>query len=126
MDQCISADLECQHSGFDCEYHGRLRRLYLSNYPSKHKPVIHHDTHQSFYLPKSPKIYRCWIVWNRNIRVVIIPSIFAVTFFGQSTYLFGMANFKFSIIAFSYLDSCYHISKSTGLSHAELLHCSNA
>ena len=38
MDQYISADLEHQHSGFDWEYHGRLRRLYLSNYPSKHKP----------------------------------------------------------------------------------------
>ena len=88
MDQCISANLERQHSDFDFEYHDRLRRLYLSNYPSKHKPVNHHDTLKSFYLPKYSKIYRCWIVWNRNIRVVIIPSIFAVTFFGQSTYLF--------------------------------------
>ena len=51
MDQYISADLECQHSGFDWGYHGWLRRLYLSNCPSKHKPVNHHDTHQSFIYP---------------------------------------------------------------------------
>jgi len=25
-------------------------------------------------------IYRCWIVWNRNIRVVVIPLILVVTF----------------------------------------------
>ena len=36
MDQYISADLDCQHSEFDWGYNGRLRRLYLSNYPSKH------------------------------------------------------------------------------------------
>ena len=47
---------------------------------------------------QSSKICRCWIVWNRNIRIVIIPSIFAVTFFGQSTYLFGMANFMFQLL----------------------------
>ena len=51
MDQCISADLECQHYAFDFGYHGRLRRLYVSNYSSKHKPVNHHDTHQSFIYP---------------------------------------------------------------------------
>ena len=51
MDQYISADVERQHSGSDFEYHERLRRLYLSNYPSKHKPVNHHDTHWSFIYP---------------------------------------------------------------------------
>ena len=125
MDQYISADSEHQHSVSDWGYHGRLRWLYLSNYSSKHKPVNHHDTHQSFYLPKSSKIYRCWIVWNRNICVVIIPLIFAVTFFGQLTYLFGMANFKISI-AFSYVDSSCHISRSMGIFQAELLHCSSS
>ena len=44
MDQYISADLERQHSAFNFEYHGRLRRLYLSNYPSKHKPVNHRES----------------------------------------------------------------------------------
>ena len=100
MDQYhISADLERQHSDFDFGDHGRLRRLYLSNYPSKHKPVNHHDTHQSFHLHKSSKIYRCWIVWNRNIHIVIIPSIFSVTFFGQSTYLFHMTNLNLLLSA---------------------------
>ena len=41
MDQYVSADSEHQHSGFDWGYHGRLCRLYLSKYPSKHKPVNH-------------------------------------------------------------------------------------
>ena len=41
MDQYISADLGRQHSEFHWEYHGWLCRLYLSNYPSKHKPVIY-------------------------------------------------------------------------------------
>ena len=41
VDQYISADSEHQHSGFDWVYHGWLCRLYLSKYPSKHKPVNH-------------------------------------------------------------------------------------
>ena len=40
-----------------------------------------------FYSPKSSKIYRCWIVWGKNIRVVIIPSFLAITLLGQSIYL---------------------------------------
>ena len=40
----------------------------------------------SFSLSKSQKIYRCWIVWNHNIRVVIFPSILAIAYLGQSTY----------------------------------------
>ena len=38
MDQYTSAGLERPHSGFYFGYHGRLRRLYVSNYPSMHKP----------------------------------------------------------------------------------------
>ena len=52
MDQYISADLGRQHSAFDYRYHGRLRRLYVSTYPSKHEPVNHHNTDQSFYLQR--------------------------------------------------------------------------
>ena len=37
-----------------------------------------------FYSPKSSKIYRCWIVWGQNIRIVIIPSFLAITLLGQS------------------------------------------
>ena len=43
-----------------------------------------HCTYHPFYLPKSSKIYRCWIVWGQNIRVVIIPSFLAVAYLGQS------------------------------------------
>jgi len=32
------------------------------------------------FMAQSILIYRCWIVWNRNISVVIVPSILAVTF----------------------------------------------
>src|SRR5882757_2788074 len=38
------------------------------------------------------KIHRCWIVWGRNIRVVIIPSILAFAFLGLSIYLDSLAN----------------------------------
>ena len=44
---------------------------------------IDHWTYHPFYSPKSSKIYRCWIVWGRNIRVVIIPSFLAVTYLGR-------------------------------------------
>ena len=43
---------------------------------------INHCTHV-FYSPKSSKIYRCWIVWGKNTRVVIIPSFLAITYIGQ-------------------------------------------
>jgi len=34
------------------------------------------------FIAQSILIYRCWIVWNRNIHVVIIPSILAFIFLG--------------------------------------------
>jgi len=34
------------------------------------------------FIAQSILIYRCWIVWNRDIRVVIIPSILAFVFLG--------------------------------------------
>ena len=64
-----------------------------------HSSYIYH----LFYLPKSSKIYRCWIVWGKNIRVVIIPSFLAITLLGQSIYLYLIIQFQF--IASSYLDS---------------------
>jgi hypothetical protein len=36
-----------------------------------------------FYSPKSSKIFRCWIVWGKDIRVVIIPSFLAIAYIGQ-------------------------------------------
>ena len=47
---------------------------------------INHCTYHGFYSPKSSKIYRCWIVWRRNICVVILPLILAIAYLGQSIY----------------------------------------
>ena len=43
---------------------------------------INHCTCHPFYSPKYSKIYRCWIVWCQNVRVVIIPSFLAVLYLG--------------------------------------------
>ena len=48
---------------------------------------INHCTYHPFYSPKSSKIYRCWIVCGKNVCVVIIPLILAITYIGQSIYL---------------------------------------
>ena len=45
---------------------------------------MYHCTYHPFYSPKSSKIYRCWIVWGQDIRVVIIPSFLAIAYLGQS------------------------------------------
>ena len=60
-------------------------------------------TDSQFYSPKSSKIYRCWIVWGQDIRVVIIPSFLAIAYLGQSFYLHLISQFQF--IASSYLAS---------------------
>ena len=54
-------------------------------YLGTHKPL--HLSCHPIYSHKSSKIYRCWIVWGKNIYVVIIPSFLAITFIGQSIYL---------------------------------------
>ena len=54
-----------------------------------------------FYSPESSKIYRCWIVWGKNIRVVIIPSFLAITLIGKSIFLHLISQFQ--LIASSYL-----------------------
>ena len=48
---------------------------------------INHCSYHLFYSPKSSKIYRCWIVWGQNIRVIIIPSFLVVAYLGRSIYL---------------------------------------
>ena len=63
---------------------------------------INHCTYHPFYSPKSAKIYRCWIVWGQNIRVVIIPSFLAIAYLGQSIYLHLISRFQF-ISSTSYL-----------------------
>ena len=69
-------------------------------YLSTHKPF---KLYLSFYSAKSSKIYRCWIVWDRNIRVVIIPSFLAVVFLGPLIHLHLISRFQF--ISSSYLAS---------------------
>ena len=64
---------------------------------------INYCTYRLFYSPKSSKIYRCWIVWGKNIHVVIIPSFLAITYIGRSIYLHLISRFQF--ITFSYLAS---------------------
>ena len=69
--------------------------------------------HHSLYLSKSSKIYRCWIVWGRNTRVVIVPSFLTITFLGQSNLesifhsLWKLADLKFAIST-SYLVNRFH------------------
>ena len=60
-------------------------------------------TYHPFYSHKPSKIYRCWIIWGKNIRVVIIPLFMAVTYLGQSIYLHLLADSKFQFIASRYL-----------------------
>ena len=58
---------------------------------------INHCTYLNspFYSPsKSSKIYRCWIVWDKNICLVIIPSFMAIAYIGQSIYLHLISNFN--------------------------------
>ena len=64
---------------------------------------INHCTYHPFYSPKSSKIYRCWIVWGQNIRVVIVPSFFTVAYLGRSIYLHLISQIQ--LIASSYLAS---------------------
>ena len=40
------------------------------------------------------KIYRCWIVWGYNIRVVIVPSFLAFAFLGTLIYLHSLTDFN--------------------------------
>ena len=63
--------------------------------------INHCTTYHPIYSPKSSKIYRCWIVWGKNIRVVIFPSFLAVVYLGQSSYLHLIGRFQF--ISSSYL-----------------------
>ena len=51
-----------------------------------------YHAYHPLYSSKSSKVYRCWIVWGRNIRIVIIPSILAFIFLGLSRILYSLAN----------------------------------
>jgi hypothetical protein len=60
---------------------------------------INHCPYHPLYSPKSSKIYRCWIVWGQNIRVVIVPSIMAITYLGQSINSYLISRFQFIALA---------------------------
>ena len=45
------------------------------------------------------KIYRCWIVWGCNIRVVIVPSFLAFAFLGPLIYLHSVSDFNLWCLA---------------------------
>jgi hypothetical protein len=65
---------------------------------------INYFIYHPFYSTKSSKIYRCWIVWGQDIRVVIIPAFLAIAYLSQSIiYLHLISRFQF--IASSYLAS---------------------
>ena len=71
---------------------------------------INHFTYHPFYSPsKSSKIYRCWIVWGQNNRVVIIPLFLTIIYFGQSIYLHLISWFRF--IASSYMASANWLTR---------------
>ena len=72
-----------------------------------HRPIYlgTHKHYHPFYPPKSPKIYRCWIMWGKNIYIVIIPSFLAITYIGQSISLHLINRFRF-IPSTSFLGSC--------------------
>ena len=44
---------------------------------------INHCINHPLYSLESSKIFRCWIVWSKDIRVVIIPSFLAIAYIGQ-------------------------------------------
>src|SRR5882757_5766927 len=50
--------------------------------------------HLIYSFVEFPKIYRCWIVWDRNMRIMVVPSILAIGFLGPSAnlYLFTRCN----------------------------------
>ena len=64
-----------------------------------------HFNYHPFYSHNCSKIYRCWIVWGKRKRVVIIPSFLAIAYLGQSIYFQSHLINRFRFIASSYLVS---------------------
>ena len=85
-------------SSSNCSRHSiRLLRLRCPVYPGMRnsRPLL-----SNLFVKKISKIYRCWIVWGKKIRVVIVPSILAFIFLGPSTYLCCfLANFDSLLLA---------------------------
>ena len=75
---------------------------------------INHCTYHPIYSLKFSKIYRCWIVWGKNICVMIVPSFLAIAFISQSIYLQLINRFQFIVSESSYLASArWHIKNQT-------------
>ena len=73
-----------------------------------------HCTYHPSYWCKYSKIYRCWIVWGQNIRVVIIPSFLAIAFLGRSSYPQLRIRFQLTRVISRYLASDrWHINVGT-------------
>ena len=60
---------------------------------------------------KSSKIYRCWLVWGKNIRVIIIPSLLAITYICQLVYLHLTKRFQL-IPSTSYLGNFKRLTRN--------------
>ena len=86
-------------SPYDCPGSSkRLLWLPRTMYLSTRKPLYL----SSVLFTKSSKIYRCWIIWNKNICVAILPSILAITYLGQTIYhphLPVISRFNLSLLA---------------------------
>ena len=78
------------HISFYPNHSKRLLWLPRPMYSSTHEPL-----YLSIHWPKSSKIYRCWIVWGKNIRVAIIPLFLAIAYLGQSSYPHLISRFQF-------------------------------
>ena len=61
------------------------------------------------------KIYRCWIVWGCNIRVVIVPSFLAFTFLSTLIYLHSLTDFNLWFVAIWIAEGAAPVSTAQGL-----------
>ena len=57
-----------------CDFIAQCIMVRINHYTYLNNPSYSH---------KSSKIYRCWIVWDQNIRIIIFPSFLAIAYIGQ-------------------------------------------
>ena len=63
-------------------------------YLGKYMLIIHFKLAPLIHLKSSSKIYRCWIVWGQDIRIVILPAFLAIAYIGQFNPHFYSYNLK--------------------------------
>ena len=66
-----------------CSYTSNDKRLLRFSLPVNPSTHTTYYVYYASYSSNFSKIYRCWIVWGRNTRVVIVPSVLAVAFLGS-------------------------------------------